>query len=104
MTWPVGQPGLIRSAQVVTSAGRGRMTGACGMRSGAGQHRRGGVLPAWGPPAPVYKLRIYHRRKGEAKGFTWQDYRDLIIAAHRELSAPRCLAATGLRIEPQLSR
>ena len=53
-----------------------------------GQHRRGGLLPARGPSAPVYKLRAYRRRKGEAKGFTWADYRDLILAAHRELSAP----------------
>src|SRR6185437_15032775 len=33
-------------------------------------------------------LRICRRRKGEPKGFTWQDYRDLIIAAHRQLAAP----------------
>jgi transposase len=31
---------------------------------------------------------VYRRRKGEAKGFTWTDYRDLILAAHRELAAP----------------
>jgi hypothetical protein len=35
-----------------------------------------------------YHLLAYRRRKGEPKGFTWQDYRDLIIAAHRQLSAP----------------
>ena len=29
-------------------------------------------------PHLYYQLRIYRRRKGEAKGFTWQDYRDLI--------------------------
>jgi hypothetical protein len=52
----------------------------------AGQYRQGGVLPARGLAAPVYKLRVY-RRKGEPKGFTWQDYRDLIIAARRQLSA-----------------
>ena len=52
-------------------------------------------------PHLFYKLRAYRRRKGEAKGFSWADYRDLIIAAHRELSAP---AATGLRIEPLPSR
>src|SRR4249919_1720720 len=34
------------------------------------------------------QLRIYRRRKGEPKGFTWADYRDLIISAHRQLSAP----------------
>ena len=32
---------------------------------------------ARGPPAPVYKLLAYRRRKGEAKGFTWADYREL---------------------------
>ena len=30
----------------------------------------------------------YRRRKGEPKGFTWADYRDLSIAAHRQLAAP----------------
>ncbi len=39
-------------------------------------------------PHLFYHLRVYRRRKGEAKGFTWADYRDLIIAAHRQLSAP----------------
>ena len=39
-------------------------------------------------PHLYYQLRVYRRRKGEAKGFTWADYRDLIIAAHRQLSAP----------------
>ena len=28
-----------------------------------------------------YRLRAYRRRKGEAKGFTWADYRDLILAS-----------------------
>ena len=32
----------------------------------------------------------HRRRKGEAKGLTWQDYRDLIIATHRQL-APRSI-------------
>ena len=39
-------------------------------------------------PHLFYHLLVYRRRKGEAKGFSWQDYRDLIIAAHRQLSAP----------------
>jgi len=39
-------------------------------------------------PHLYYQLRIYRRRKGEPKGFTWADYRDLIIAAHRQLGAP----------------
>jgi hypothetical protein len=33
-------------------------------------------------------LLVYRRRKGEAKGFTWSDYRDLIIAAHRQVVGP----------------
>ena len=39
-------------------------------------------------PHLFYKLLVYRRRKGEAKGFTWADYRDLIIAAHHNVSAP----------------
>lgn len=39
-------------------------------------------------PHLLYKLRVYRRRKGERKAFTWGDYRDLIIAVHRELAAP----------------
>jgi hypothetical protein len=39
-------------------------------------------------PHLFYQLHVYRRRKGEAKGFTWADYRDLIIAAHHNLSAP----------------
>ena len=39
-------------------------------------------------PHLFYHLLVYRRRKGEAKGFSWQDYRDLIITAHRQLSAP----------------
>jgi hypothetical protein len=39
-------------------------------------------------PHLYYQLRVHRRRKGEPKGFTWADYRDLIIAAHRQLGAP----------------
>ncbi len=39
-------------------------------------------------PHLFYQLRVYRRRKSEAKGFTWQNYRNLIIAAHHNLSAP----------------
>jgi transposase len=35
-----------------------------------------------------FKLLPYRRRKGEPKGFTWADYRDLIIVTHRQLAAP----------------
>jgi transposase len=39
-------------------------------------------------PHLLYKLQVYRRRKGERKTFTWSGYRDLIIAAHRELAGP----------------
>ena len=39
-------------------------------------------------PHLYYQLRVHRRRAGEPKDFTWADYRDLIIAAHRQLGAP----------------
>lgn len=39
-------------------------------------------------PHLFYRVRAYRRRKGERKAFAWADYRDLIIAVHRELAAP----------------
>jgi transposase len=32
------------------------------------------------------QLRVCRRRKGEPKGFTWAGYRDLILAAHHDLT------------------
>ena len=56
-------------------------------------------------PHRFYQLRVYRRRKGEAKGFTWQDYRDLIIAAHHNLSAPLIWVWDNLNIHlaPELA-
>jgi len=48
---------------------------------------RGALSGVPSPPASA-QLRAYRRRKGEAKGFTWTGYRDLIIATHHNLSAP----------------
>jgi hypothetical protein len=39
-------------------------------------------------PHLFYVLLACRRRKNEAKGFTWQDYRDLIITTHHHLAAP----------------
>jgi hypothetical protein len=39
-------------------------------------------------PRLFYQLLVCRRRKGEPKGFTWSDYRDLILTAHRQLGAP----------------
>jgi transposase len=52
-----------------------------------------------------YQLRAYRRRKGEPKGFTWQDYRDLIITTHHNLSAPLvgCWDTLNVHLAPQLA-
>ena len=39
-------------------------------------------------PHLFYALRAYRRREGEVKGFTWIDYRDLIITVHQHLAVP----------------
>ncbi len=56
-------------------------------------------------PHLFYQLRAYRRRKGEAKGFTWQDYRDLIIATHRQLAAPLvwCWDNLNIHLAPGLA-
>ena len=33
----------------------------------------------------ICRLHQYRGRKGETKAFTWTDYRDLLVAAHRQL-------------------
>ena len=33
----------------------------------------------------IYRLHCYRGRKGETKAFTWTEYRDLLIAAQRQL-------------------
>jgi hypothetical protein len=56
-------------------------------------------------PHLFYHLLVYRRRKGEPKGFTWADYRDLIIAAHRQLSAPLvwCWDNLNIHLAPELA-
>ena len=48
---------------------------------------------------------MYRRRKGEPEGFAWQDYQDLIIAAHRQLSAPLvwCWDNLNIHLAPELA-
>jgi hypothetical protein len=64
-----------------------------------------GAPPLVRVPHLFYLLRVYRRRKGEARGFTWQDYWDLIIAAHRNLSAPLIWVWDNLNIHlpPELA-
>ena len=56
-------------------------------------------------PHLYYQLRVHRRRKGEARGFTWTDYRDLIIATHQNLSAPLvwCRDNLNIHLAPELA-
>jgi hypothetical protein len=33
----------------------------------------------------IYRLRLDRARMGETKAFTWTEYRDLLLATHRQL-------------------
>ncbi|WP_329165023.1 transposase [Streptomyces sp. NBC_01717] len=52
----------------------------------------------------IYSFRVHRGRKGEPKGFTWQDYRDLIVRAHNQLKGPIVLVWDNLRthLMPQM--
>jgi len=56
-------------------------------------------------PHLFYQLRAYRRRKGEPKGFTWQDYQDLIIVTHRQLAATLvwCWDNLNVHLAPDLA-
>jgi hypothetical protein len=56
---------------------------------GSGRANMAGVVPYRDgePPHLFYKLHIDRSRKGEAKSFSWIDYRDLIVASHQHLGA-----------------
>lgn len=56
------------------------------------------------PSRLIYRSCLYRGRKNEKKGFTWADYRDLIIAAHHQLDGPIVLVWDNLRahLMPQM--
>jgi DDE superfamily endonuclease len=90
-TWaPRGARPIVR----VRGAGRGRVSIA-----GVACYRPGDR------PHLFYTLLVYRRRKGEAKGFTWADYRELIIATHQNLSAPLvwCWDNLNIHLAPELA-
>lgn len=58
-----------------TRHGRVNIAGAVCYRSGHRAHL-------------YYRLHVCHGRKGEPKSFTWQDYRDFIVAVHQQLGTP----------------
>ncbi|MFD7079980.1 transposase [Streptomyces sp. NPDC059918] len=51
-----------------------------------------------------YSFHVYRGCKGDPKGFTWRDYRDLIVRAHIQLDAPAVLVWDNLRahLMPQM--
>ena len=51
------------------------------------------------------QLRAHRRRKGEPKGFTWADYRDLIVSTHHHLAAPLvwCWDNLNIHLAPDLA-
>lgn len=77
-----------------TWAPRGARPVVRGRGAGGGRVSIAGVV-CYRPgdqPHLFYQLRAHRRRKRESKGFTWADYRDLIIASHQ---ARARLATTG---------
>lgn len=52
----------------------------------------------------IYRSRLHRGRKGEPKGFTWRDYRDLIVRARIQLGGPVVLVWDNLQVHrmPQL--
>lgn len=36
----------------------------------------------------VYRLHVWHGRRGEPMSFAWHEYRDLILAVHQQVRAP----------------
>jgi hypothetical protein len=74
--------------------------------TGGGRVSIAGVVACYRPgdrPHLYYQLRAYRCRKGEPKGFTWADYRDLIIAAHHNLSAPMVWDNLNIHLAPELT-
>jgi hypothetical protein len=73
--------------------------------------------PAGGSASPVVcyrpgdrprlfcQLLVCRRRKGEPKGFPWDQYRDLIIATHRQPGAPViwCWDTLHIHLAPELA-
>lgn len=56
-------------------------------------------------PRLIYRPRRHSHRRGDRRSFAWSDYRDLLIAAHRQLGAPIVLIwdceNDGVSFEPR---
>ena len=73
-TWaPRGQRPVVRVRG--TRRGRVNIAGAVCYRPGHRAHL-------------YYRLHVCHGRRGEPRSFTWQGYRDFIVAVHQQLGTP----------------
>ena len=71
-----------------TTWGRRGITPVIRVRGGGTGHVSVAGLACYRPGQRsrlMYRVHLYRGRKGETKAFTWSEYRDLLIAAHREL-------------------
>lgn len=46
----------------------------------------------------IYRPRIQGHHKGDHRGFTWQDYRNLIVRAHLQLNGPVVVVWDNLNV------
>jgi transposase len=44
----------------------------------------------------IYRIRLYRGRRHEPKSLQWNDYRDLLVAAHQQLKTPIVLVWDNL--------
>jgi transposase len=96
----------VRPPKGTTWAPRGARPVVYVRRSGRGRVNIAGVV-CFRPthrPHLFFKLHVYHGRKKEPKSFAWSDYRDLIVAVHRQLGTPLvwCWDNLGVHLQQEL--
>jgi hypothetical protein len=77
----------MRPPRARTWARRG-ITPVIRVRGGGSGHVPAAGLACYRPGCRsrlIYRLHSYRGRKGETKAFTWEEYRDLLTAAHHQL-------------------
>jgi hypothetical protein len=78
----------VDEAAAVADLGRRGITPVIRVRGGGNGHISVAGLACYRPgdrSRLIYRLYCYRGRKGETRAFTWTEYRDLLIAAHRQL-------------------
>ena len=87
----------VAEAAAVQDLGAARDTPVIRVRGAAAGTSRSPGWPATGPATEPADLAAAHLpgAKGETKAFTWSEYRDLLIAAHRQ-GLPRSSSWSGI--------